>query len=92
QESLSNAFRHARGAATYVSAHATDTTIRLTVRDDGPGLDGTTREDASSRLGLHAMRNRVEALRGTLNVSSAPGEGVTVSASIPIEVNKGLNG
>jgi signal transduction histidine kinase len=38
------------------------------------------------------MRNRVEALRGTLNVSSAPGEGVTVSASIPIEVNKGLNG
>ncbi len=92
QESLSNAFRHARGAATYVSAHATDTTIRLLVRDDGPGLDGTTREDPSSRLGLHAMRNRVEALRGTLTVSSAPGEGVTVSASIPIEVNKGLNG
>jgi signal transduction histidine kinase len=36
-------------------------------------------------LGLVAMRGRVEALHGSLTVESAPGEGTTVVAAIPLE-------
>jgi signal transduction histidine kinase len=91
QESLSNAYRHARGAATRVTASATDAAISIVVQDDGPGLDGTSRQAPIEKLGLVAMRNRVAALRGSLVVESRPNEGVRLSASIPLDTNRGTS-
>ena len=57
--------------------------VVVRVQDDGRGLgSGDTRERA--RLGLIGMRERVQALGGTFEISGAPGEGVTVRAVIPL--------
>jgi len=53
----------------------------LRVTDDGSGFDPA---DRSVGLGLRSMRNRVEALGGALEVTSAPGRGTRVDVVIPI--------
>lgn len=71
-------------------AEANDATIRLgrsngdvtfEVTDDGRGFDPATAEGS----GLTNMRDRVEAVGGALDVSSAPGSGTTVRGRIPVE-------
>jgi signal transduction histidine kinase len=90
QEGLSNAFRHARGAPAHVTARVTENGIEVVVRDEGPGLDGIGRDGPGSKLGLYAMRNRVAALRGRLDIESVPGKGVTLRVLIPIDTNTGV--
>jgi glucose-6-phosphate-specific signal transduction histidine kinase len=51
----------------------------LEVRDDGIGG-----ADASAGTGLCGLTDRVSALGGTLEVESAPGNGTTVRARIPV--------
>ena len=42
-------------------------------------------ENPGRGLGLIGMRERVEALSGALSVQSAPGKGVTIRVSIPLD-------
>jgi signal transduction histidine kinase len=75
-ESLTNAAKHAGGAAAHVELAERDGRLVIEVRDDGPGgadTDGT---------GLTGLRHRVEALDGTLAVRSGKG-GTTVHAELP---------
>jgi signal transduction histidine kinase len=60
----------------------TEDEVRLTISDDGVGfnIDGTPNRG----LGLISMRERVEAVGGTLSVFSKPGSGTRVIASAPI--------
>jgi signal transduction histidine kinase len=51
------------------------------VRDDGRGFDPAE----ANGFGLVAMRQRIEALSGTLQVESEPGTGTAISASLPAE-------
>jgi signal transduction histidine kinase len=54
--------------------------IRLTVEDDGRGMD----VDKPVRgLGLIGMRERVEALHGSLSITSTPGEGTAIDVLVP---------
>ena len=66
-----------------------DDAITLDVRDDGVGLDGAA---LSARpeggFGLHAMRERVEALAGELTVESGDGAGTTVVATVPTRARR----
>jgi signal transduction histidine kinase len=54
----------------------------LRVRDDGKGFDTAAR---STGLGILGMRERAEALGGTLRVESEHDAGSTITAVIPIE-------
>jgi signal transduction histidine kinase len=58
-----------------------DETLRLAIRDDGIG-------GADIRLGsgLVGLSDRCEALGGTLQVTSPPGNGTTLLIEIPLEV------
>jgi signal transduction histidine kinase len=51
------------------------------VRDDGAGMDLRSRRPG---LGILGMRERVEALRGRLEIESTPGQGFCLSATIPV--------
>lgn len=81
QESLTNIAKYADAKEVVVSLHGYDHHIEVRVDDNGRGFDVDTRQNASH--GLPGMRHRIEALNGTLKVSSAPGQGAHVHAVFP---------
>nr|CRL71631.1 multi-sensor signal transduction histidine kinase [Mycolicibacterium malmesburyense] len=80
-ECLTNAAKHANAEVVTVRATRDAGAVRLSVSDDGDG--GATPGQGSGLVGL---RDRVEALSGQLWVASRPGEGTTVSATMPVPV------
>jgi signal transduction histidine kinase len=78
-EALTNAAKHAQGASAQVRLSDAGGRLVVEVADNGPG--GAV--DTGS--GLTGLRNRVEALDGTLAVHSEPGEGTTIRAYLPCE-------
>jgi signal transduction histidine kinase len=86
QEALANTRRHAQARVATVTLSFMPDLVVLDVRDDGTGFDPTSLDgppDVSGHFGLVAMRERVEALGGTLTIETAPGEGTAVVAGIP---------
>lgn len=88
QEALANIRKHAQATTACVTLSYLGDTIILDVEDNGNGMprqaatpDGLT----SSGFGLVAMRERVTQLGGELFVESEPGEGTTLSISLPLE-------
>ncbi|MBL7198947.1 MAG: GAF domain-containing sensor histidine kinase [Anaerolineae bacterium] len=81
QEALSNVRRHAEATEVLTSVELTDTSLRMTVRDNGKGFrPRTLTEDLTleDRLGVIGMHERVRLLGGTLVIDSAPGRGTAV--------------
>ncbi|HKH09538.1 MAG TPA: sensor histidine kinase, partial [Rubrobacter sp.] len=81
QEALHNTVKHARAGKVRITMDCDPGWIDLEVSDDGVGFD--SRGDFPGHLGLRSMRERAARLGGVLDVSSAPGAGMTVRASIP---------
>jgi signal transduction histidine kinase len=87
QEALTNVGKHADATRVGVTLSLLDDRVLLDVRDDGRGFDlDATREHTS--FGLIAMRQRLAALGGTLEVESRPGAGTAISASLPVPVRE----
>ncbi len=84
QETLTNITRHAQPSRVevWVRIHGGVATVR--VRDDGRGFDPEAAIRAGRSRGLVGMRERAELLGGELRIDSAPGEGATVTAVIPL--------
>jgi signal transduction histidine kinase len=82
QEALSNARRHAEATKVTVTLSHMDSAVVLDVQDDGVGfaLHGAR----SNGAGLRTMRERAEALGGTLTMETSPGEGTTVAFELPV--------
>ncbi|MFB1296689.1 PAS domain-containing protein [Mycobacterium sp. pW049] len=80
-EALTNVAKHANADSVTVRIGLAedDSVLRLTVSDDGSG--GAS---AGGGSGLVGLRDRVEALSGELTVTSHPGDGTTVTATIPV--------
>jgi signal transduction histidine kinase len=81
-EALANALRHASARSVEVSLDTGDP-VRLVVADDGAGFDLPATLRDSHRLGLTSMRERAEALGGTLEIVTAPGAGTRVELEVP---------
>ena len=81
QEALTNVARHS--GATKVSIHlrAEDSIVRLTLSDNGKGLEKSRRVG----MGLVGMQARARSAGGELRLSSEPGSGVTIEAWAPRE-------
>jgi signal transduction histidine kinase len=93
QEALTNARRHAPGAAVDVELRYADDVLWLQIRDNGPGSapgDDTTGPDAGH--GLLGMRERAAAAGGSLRAGNAPGGGFCVGAELPVRAPDGLSG
>lgn len=86
QEGLTNATKHAPGAPKQVSVSTVDGQLLVEVADQGPGMAASeTDSEGRPRLGLAGMRNRVVALKGTVEVISEPNRGTRVTARLPLE-------
>jgi PAS domain S-box-containing protein len=86
QEALTNVYKHAPSARVKVSLRRLNNSVRLQVRDWGPGFEPERITDGGGpgeRLGLSSMRERVALLGGHLEVHSKSGEGTEVVAEIP---------
>ena len=78
-EALQNVLKHAPGnARVVVTLDAAGDELRFTVRDDGPGT-----ADLRPGAGITNMRDRLAALGGEVDVTSAPGDGTLVRGRVP---------
>jgi signal transduction histidine kinase len=87
QESLNNAGKHAHAQTIWIAVDLTSpAAVVLSIRDDGVGFDPLTLDQASQRrhLGLKHMRERVENLKGTVEVHSQPGSGTEIRVVLPL--------
>jgi signal transduction histidine kinase len=80
QEALANVARHARASHVQVSLDASPVSVQLRVDDDGAGFD---QNGARAGMGLSNMRARAAAVGGTVAVTTEPGRGALVRASVP---------
>lgn len=81
QESLTNIGKYAHASQVLVSVHNYPQHVSVQVRDDGQGFD--VQSIGPGAHGLFGMRQRVEAAGGRFAVSSTPGEGTLISATLP---------
>ncbi|MCH9686655.1 MAG: sensor histidine kinase [Deltaproteobacteria bacterium] len=84
QEALTNITRHARPSHVAVSVVIDSGVATVRVSDDGRGFDPAAAIRAGRSRGLVGMRERAELLGGDLQIDSAPGDGATVTAVIPL--------
>lgn len=87
QESLTNVVRHASAGWARVCLEVGKGQALLTVRDNGRGFDperAMAREFNREHFGLLGIRDRAASLGGSSEIISRPGEGATVTATIPI--------
>ena len=91
QEALNNVVKHAGAREVLITLALKDGVASLRVTDNGLGLAGAGRSLAGgvgagsgNGIGLKTMRERAEALHGTVSATSEPGRGTTILASIPV--------
>ena len=81
-EALQNVAKYARASSATVRLAQTNGVLLFEVVDDGVGFDP---DDAERGTGLQGISDRLAALGGHLDVRSEPGEGATVTGTIPAE-------
>jgi signal transduction histidine kinase len=78
-EALTNAAKHADASRLQIDLHVEEDTLYLSIADDGVGGAAPSRGS-----GLIGLRDRVEALGGTIGVSSPPGSGTRLDVEISL--------
>jgi signal transduction histidine kinase len=84
QEAMTNITKYAQARNVWVELAAGPHEVRVSVRDDGVGFNATAK--TSSAYGLVGMRFRVESEGGSLHITSAPGQGSHIRATLPPSV------
>jgi signal transduction histidine kinase len=79
-EALTNAAKHARASVVHVEVEARDGILRVDVRDDG--LGGA---DPASGSGLLGLKDRAEAIGGTITLESPRGVGTSLHVERPLD-------
>jgi PAS domain S-box-containing protein len=82
-EAFNNVVKHAKAKQVEVRLQLDHPIVCLQIKDDGIGFDPAT-AGQSGGMGLRSMAERVERLRGKLEVTSAPGSGTTVRVKAEI--------
>src|SRR6266536_5655924 len=81
-EAITNTTRHASASVVHVSGEERDGSFHLSIRDDGVGG-----ADPARGSGLIGLRDRAEALGGSIKVSSPAGEGTLILVELPLRLD-----
>jgi signal transduction histidine kinase len=84
QETLTNVIRHAQATRVQVTLRSERGQLLLEVRDNGRGITPAELANRQS-LGLLGMRERVESVRGHMDIRGVPGQGTSVRITVPLE-------
>jgi signal transduction histidine kinase len=87
-EALQNIAKYARATQARICLQAQNGALCFTIADDGTGYDARRTPRGS---GLRNMADRLAALGGGLEVRSAPGQGTTITARLPVLSTRGTN-
>jgi signal transduction histidine kinase len=79
-EALTNAAKHARASVARIAVEVSHGVLELEIRDDGAGG-----ADPARGSGLIGLTDRVDALGGTIEVTSPVGQGTTVRVTLPAD-------
>ena len=82
QELISNTLRHAQASCLDVYLYQTDVELQLKVVDNGIGFQLGSLDDLS--YGLQNIKERVEDMAGTVQLLTAPKQGLAVDIRIPL--------
>jgi two-component system sensor histidine kinase UhpB len=86
REALSNAYKYSGAAHLTVQLAAVDYGIRLVVSDDGKGFDSQLATCGRHHgYGLRLMSEAVHEAGGTVTISSSPGQGSSVTVTLPLD-------
>ncbi|HET6937946.1 MAG TPA: ATP-binding protein, partial [Nocardioides sp.] len=88
-EAIQNAVKHSGAGTVRVRVQAAPEGIGLAVVDNGSGFDPTR---VTGGTGLANMRDRLDSVDGSLEVSAAPGRGTHVRITVPAPVPAGVEG
>jgi two-component system, NarL family, sensor kinase len=84
QEALQNVVKHAQATQAEVELRCDAASALLRVTDDGRGFDTGAPPGGEASYGLRSMTERAEVIGGRLTVTSRPGIGTTVTATVPV--------
>ena len=79
-EALANTAKYAQASVVHVDIEARDRALRVSVRDDGVGG-----ADPARGSGLLGLKDRAEAIGGTVSLQSPPGAGTALSVELPLD-------
>jgi two-component system sensor histidine kinase UhpB len=86
REALSNAFKYSDASELTVQLAAVGHGVRLVVSDDGTGFDSQLAFSGRHHgYGLRLMSVAVHEAGGTIEVRSKPGQGTTVTVTLPLD-------
>ena len=83
QEALNNVLKHSAATQVTVRLSAGNEGLQLQVTDNGKGFNPEAVE-AQGGIGLASMQERVENLRGSLQIVSRPGQGTRIRVVVPL--------
>jgi signal transduction histidine kinase len=79
-EALTNTTKHAHASHAHVTVEQHDAHLHLSIRDDGIGG-----ADPARGSGLIGLRDRVQALGGSIEVNSPAGDGTAILVELPLQ-------
>ena len=83
-ELINNTLKHAYASEVQIELIKTTEMLSLLYKDNGRGFDV---KNVATGIGLLNLQSRVNVLKGTFNIESAPGNGATFSIQIPLTNN-----
>jgi len=88
RELLTNVVKHAKAKNIHVLMTRSQGKVVVTITDDGVGFDWRSVASGAGRrgLGLFNVKERLESVRGQLEIDSAPGKGTKACISVPLRV------
>jgi NarL family two-component system sensor histidine kinase LiaS len=93
QEALHNVARHSQASRVTIHLNCEEV-VTLSIQDNGCGFD--INSDNPQGVGLSSMRERIQILKGQIEIQSVPGEGVKITVQcnqkeIPTDSKVGMN-
>jgi signal transduction histidine kinase len=87
QEGLTNITKHAAAVRVQLQLRRDARMVHALLQDDGVGfaVDPVVNQKGPRGLGLLGIQERVEVLGGTLQITSAPGQGTALQITLPVD-------
>jgi len=86
QEALTNVRRHALASEIAVKLETTPQSVEMSIKDNGQGFNLLDLEKSPPGYhGLSIIKERAEGLGGSVDISTAPGQGTEIKVSLPVE-------